>query len=412
MTHQYHSETPQTSAREHGRIFFAAAWLLAFATPWDDMIILPGEIQLTRVLSLLVGALWIVSAAQRGRMRSPMRIHLFMAAFLAWSVLTYFWSVDPERTARRSLSYLQLMILAWVIYQSAESLSRYRSLLQACLLGNTVLVGFVFKAYIEGQLWGEGRYTANGVNPNDLAGSLAVGIPMAWWLLTTGSRAWWAVFNWLYMLAAASAIVLTGSRTGLLALIVAAIYPSIRLLKASWKVRFAALVLIAGGGFVLLEVSDTIAARRILTVLSQFEQRDFGGRASAWQLGYQVFQESPLLGLGAGTFSVATSSIYHIPIAAHNMFIEVAVESGGVGVAFFLMIVASAFSSRSPNPGFRRHLLFILLTWAAVGMASSWENKTITWLLLGLATHCPKTGTSRFALASIRPHRVGAWRTA
>lgn len=400
------NDMPERTGREKGKIFFAAVWLVTFATPWDDMVILPWDIQMTRVLSLVVGLIWIISAARRGRMRSPVRMHLYMALFLVWSVLTFLWSVDPERTARRSLSYVQLMILAWVVYQGAESMSRYRSLLRACLLGNTVLAAFVFKAYVEGQLWGEGRYTATGVNPNDLAGSLAVGIPMAWWQLSSRGRSFWSVFNWIYLLIASSAIILTGSRTGILALAVAALYPSIRLLNTSWKVRFALAVLIAMGVFVATEVSDTIAAKRIITVMSQFRERDFSGRANAWQLGYQVFQDSPLLGLGAGTFTVATSSMYYIPIAAHNMLIEVAVESGGVGLALFLLIIANAFKIRSPDPGFRRHLLFVLLTWTVVGMASSWENKTITWVLLGLATHRPRAEMTSFSWRVRHPSYV------
>ncbi len=368
---------------------FAAAWLLAFSIPWDDMIQLPGNVQLARVLALVVGVIWLASTLRGGSVRRPVAAHAWMAVFLLWASVSIFWSEDPDRTLRRSLSYLQLGLLAWVIFQFASSKSHHLRLMQAFVLGEWVLVARVAMAFLNGEVWGEGRYTAPGVNPNDLAGTLALGIPIASYLTAAGGRR----FGWLnavYVPAAVFCIFLNASRTGLLASACALVFPVALVSGVSWKTRIAALAVVVSGLLLLGTLSDSVPWKRLSSVGEQVSARDLNGRMDVWATALDLFESHPIVGLGAGTFVATTGSMQALAIAGHNSFVEVLVENGAVGLALFLAVVVSIYRARPRNIRIERQLWPILLaTWAIINCANSWENKNVSWLIFGLALGYP-----------------------
>lgn len=374
-----------TPSQGNDKLTFVSAWILCFLIPWDDMILLPWEIQFARAFTILVGGLWILSLLLGRKVRTPGSTFTWMLIFVLWSMMSILWSFDPDRTLRRSLSYVQLFTLAVSIYQCTNTFSRLISFLQAFMLGQYVLVGAVLVSYSQGNIWGDGRYTAEGVNPNDLAGTLAIGVTIACYLLMNGGKRW-ALVNAIFVPVGIVCVVLSGSRAGLLSVAVALLFPFLRLMRMSWKVRLTLIMAIIATVSVLLDVSESTYWRRLTTIAEQFESRDLNGRVDVWAQGLELFQRKPLAGYGAGTFPSVTGATQAARIAAHNAFLEVLVENGAVGLMLYFVVHLSLIRAVRKRSTLEKQLWgTLLVTWITINMASTWENRNITWMLWGLA---------------------------
>jgi hypothetical protein len=67
------------------------------------------------LLALVAGA---VDVAVHRRVRLLAPVHMMMAGFILWSGVTLTWSIAPEQTALRIITYLQLFVLVLVISES------------------------------------------------------------------------------------------------------------------------------------------------------------------------------------------------------------------------------------------------------------------------------------------------------
>lgn len=382
-------EQTRDAAVERSPPAFWMACLLSFSIPWDDMVQLPGDIQLARVLAIAVALVWLASTLRGGSVRRPNISHGWTAAFLLWASVSVFWSGDPEHTVRRAFSYLQLFVISWTVYQFSTTRGHHLRLLQAFALGEFVLAGGMLLSFAQGRVWGDGRYTAPGVNPNDLAGTLALGVAIASYLIVAGQRRWFWL-NAVYVPCATFCILLNASRTGLVALLAALIFPLLLTSLLSWKTRITAAVVIGLSVFGILNLSETVSWRRLATFSDQVAARDLNGRFDVWNLGMQLFDEHPVIGVGAGAFATATGGVQALAIAGHNSFLEVLVENGAVGLLLFSCILVAIVRSRYRAGRLETQLWAVLLcTWTLTNMANSWENKNVTWLMWGLALGYP-----------------------
>jgi len=57
---------------------------------------------------------------------------------VVWAALSYFWSIDPDMTAVRIGSYVQLFFMVWMIWEFASTDERQVSLFAAYVLGTYV----------------------------------------------------------------------------------------------------------------------------------------------------------------------------------------------------------------------------------------------------------------------------------
>ena len=125
-----------------------------------------------------------------------------------------------DETQMRVITYVQLGILSWMLWDLYTTPKALRSALQAYILGAFIAIGGTFYNFVSGQvigLYSGSRFSGVGMNANDLALILILGLPVAWYLMNTndeenkiGIR--WFV-NFAYILLAIFAILLTASRT-------------------------------------------------------------------------------------------------------------------------------------------------------------------------------------------------------
>ncbi|MDX1982529.1 MAG: O-antigen ligase family protein [Bryobacteraceae bacterium] len=377
-----------------------AIMLLVFCIPWGDAIQVFDDLQFSRLLTLPVTVVWLALAARQGA-RQTSSPHLFMFLFILWACMSLFATVDQYRSLRRLLSYCQLFLVAWLMYQLIRTGQQYLRVMQAYVLGAWVGLGLLTYNFMNGVVMGDGRYTAPGFDPNDLAATMTLGIPIAWHLTFTTAK--WRWLNRLYVPCAVIGTLLTASRTGLVMLAVAMVFPALGMRKISLKSKAGLLALLIVTGAAISLFWEDISVHRLTTIGEQLESRDLNGRVEAWYRGIAVFLENPLVGIGGGAFSTAISSGGGSTSAAHNTLLEILVEHGGIGLVCFIAIVISVLRRALRFPARERRLcLTLMLMWAIATMVLSWENRELTWLLWGFCM-VPIGAQTAAATASRRP---------
>jgi O-antigen ligase len=327
-------------------------------------------------------------------------IVLMLLLFLTWSGLSYLWSIEPDRVLQ-DLQRYALNFVLYAIVATAISAPRHAQWIAGAIVAGTALAacsGSFFTPTndpdrLEGAIG----------DPNDLAAALVPGIILAVALVCSVRSPWWR----LLALAAAGiglyAMLLTGSRGGLIGFGAALLM--LFVVGTRWRKQLAALLAACGGAAVLYYV---LAAPKDLADRVT-EAGDGSGRLDIWLLGWRVFEDRPFLGAGLGNFIVATplylvepglvsraDRILTTPKIAHNMYLSMLTELGMVGFVLFmgivltslaLMIRATQLFMRSSIPGMS--LLCTAFTAGLTGLLVadfflSGQHEKHLWLLLGM----------------------------
>lgn len=302
-----------------------------------------------------------------------------LLGFLLWSSCTLAWADFPDDARQKILSYWQLFAVTVMIPQYAWNPRIRARLMDAYLLGCWLgIIGTIFHVFLgmeystAHQL--EGRYSF-GTDPNYLALALVIGIPFALFRFAQARAVWYKAILLMYLPAVVVGVALTGSRGGLLA--IAAVVIVYGLLTAG-KVR----VLLGAGVFLCLLalwLFPQIIPERFTSIPEEMRYGTLSGRTDLWDTGIAAVEEHPLEGLGAGA---ATGKLQ---IAAHNTPLELMMEGGVVGIAFFYGAVLLGMRSAWKNDRREGHAMIVgFAAWAVGSLALSWEVNTITWFLFAL----------------------------
>ena len=346
-----------------------------------------GGIAVSHLIGAATGAVGLLTCLVERRIRKPSFLHLLFGGLVAWSGLTYFWSVAPELTAVRVGSYVQLLLMIWLIWEFAPNESRQLALVQAYVLGSYVSALSIIYSFVTGTGDNlgivEGRYSASGFNENEIGIILALSLGMSCYLLAKNAalQAIWL----LHLPVAVLAICLTGSRGSFLATLVALLMLPFGFanLSATQK-RFAlsGLVLIALSGIAFVPEPTW---KRIGSIGQEVSEGTLTKRTYIWDAGLAVCREHPIAGVGAGAFGASVYSKLDIPYVAHNSYLSVLVELGAVGAILFLALLAGLFWSAARLPSVdSRGWIILLLTWAVAVFSVTWEHRKPTWFLFGL----------------------------
>jgi O-antigen ligase len=373
-----------------------AAWVLllifAFAIPWEyslDFGVPLGN--LARVAGLLLLLAAVPAVLQAGQLRTPGLVQWLVLALYVWFCCSYFWTIDSEATVDVLRGYFQVMMIVWLVWEFAESPFDLRALLRAYVAGSWVLailtVASVGPAIAQNQM----RYAAMGQDPNDVARFLDIGFPLAALLLSSERRWPWRLLAIGYLPLGVIALLLTASRGGFIAGLVALAGCGILLMRHHVKAVLAgAIGLPAIGAILWFSVSRQVF-ERLATIPEQLQGGDLNQRSNIWSVGWEAFLRAPFFGTGAGSF-VAAAGLNPLD-TAHNTALSILV-SGGI-CAFLLavcIVIAVAMAAIETRGTLRVALLTALLVWGVTSLVATVEESRTTWLLLGVIAVAGRLG--------------------
>ncbi len=382
----------------------ASIWILIFTMPWQNMLMLPGIGTVSRLAGALVLAVSAFAALYIQRIRVHL-LNLAMFLFWAWGSASYLWSLDPEGALTNIVSYFQIMLMMWLIYQWTTRTAQISGFLAAYVLGCYVSIGATIYSYVYNIESAYQRFAAAGFDPNDLAVLISLGIPMAGYLATEKGH---AVLLWLWRafpVLALGVVFLTGSRTGFLVALLGCSYMiwSYRDLSLQGRVVLPFLGLI--GLLALLPHIPVDSLERIHTIGSAVSSGDLNYRTRIWAGAMDVLRNAPASGMGViwGTgwdgFPIAVTPYIGEPYVSHNAYLSILAELGLVGFTLFGVVVAVVLWCVVGMPRRERALwLTLLAMWAIGAMVLNWEFRKETWFLFALAvTHATVLGEEGMA---------------
>src|SRR6266576_1579020 len=147
---------------------FACLWCFVFVLPWDVYAELPVVGSIPRLVGIVASTVGVLYICARRRVRPLSWFHALTLLFVLWAAVSTLWSIDTEATRTRLLTYVQLAVLVWLIWEIAWSPQRTRALLGAYVLGVAVASVATIRDYLSGEHAAgyAGRFYALSINPN------------------------------------------------------------------------------------------------------------------------------------------------------------------------------------------------------------------------------------------------------
>lgn len=304
----------------------------------------------------------------------------WLLAFCAASVLSTIWAYDFA-LAKDALIAHGTSLMAYFLI-----LGIVRTRRELVLVLITFCAGsgaFLLLSFWE---WGHGKVDyAQGVvrmmgagrtyeDPNSFAATVAFALPLVGWV-GASARSWLLRAGALaYFGLAFVAVFYTSSRSALVLAALCALF--VVAILRSWTARgVAAVVLLTLGVALVASLSDAQVERiqSILSARTYEKEESTRGRIVGYAVGWRIFTEHPLLGVGPGNWSAyRQNKVDGDPLLPHNLPGQILATRGGLGTLAFLGFLAAAvvFAGRAlarrrgPGPAWD-HALRTLL-WAGL----------------------------------------------
>lgn len=374
-------------------IYAGAAWwmLLAFvaSVPAEAALIVPEYGSLSRVIGALLLIVVALDFSARGRIW-PGGLATWCAwGFAAWALLTIAWSLEPQLSVGRAVTYLQLALMFSVLVSYANSCDRVIQLLQAYVVGAVATAIFVFIQFraieFAALATTDVRISAFGYNPNEQGLTLVAALPWALYTARFHARQVVRVAALAAVAGLALATVLTASRGAFIALALSGVGMLWMLADARRSTKLLVCLTVAAAALVAYAlIPDTIWSR-LFTVTNKLQSMDLNARIPAWRAGIQYYVDSPVGGIGAGAFEAASARVINVDRSSHNSFLGVLVETGLVGACLFGGLLACVIRSATRLPTTLRRAVLSTLIPMLVGMlVTAWDYRKVPWIFFAL----------------------------
>jgi O-antigen ligase len=342
-------------------------------------------------VTTIFGGLLLLAALFQPRhcFRSPPGAFWCYAVFLyLFTVVGFFQGGEYlGEVLQDVVKFTQLMVLFWIAYSLMHS-ERIATTALLMLAASCTLLAFLLLTGIAGG--GHTRLTAFGLHPNDVARILSLGllslIGLSYGLnkgLLSHRVLVWPAFALLGI-----AVVLTGSRGGLLAL-GAGLLTFVLTGGTTWtKIRNGFVVFLGIGFFVWVSTQSELTRDRFDRAL---ETGEVARREQIYPMAWQMFKEKPLLGWGTVTSSYELGSrLAHreeFSKNPHNLILAILTNTGLLGAipmfAGIWLTVRAAWKARRGTQGILP--LAMLVAVLVANMSGVWLFNKLHWLVVAYA---------------------------
>lgn len=273
--------------------------------------------------------------------------------FILWNALSMYGTHDLTLSVFEVARILKLYLLAHVV---GELVLSERDL-KAVLLGLGIALAMqaaiaalqYFFGYDLGGLGfvvGDTRRVSGTVGwPNTLGAYVAAGlcVPLALWLCKVGGGRRWVLLA--LSLFAALPLILTFSRGAWVGFAAGVLVAVVLGWYASWVSLRTILLGLVGLGLIAAVVALVFAA----PLAERFSEETLSSRVDLNEVAFGMIAAHPVTGIGVNTFTEVmgdydTSGVtVYFPEPVHNVYLLIAAETGLVGLAMFLALVAFVY---------------------------------------------------------------------
>lgn len=366
-------------------IAYAALWLFVFALPWEGVIRMGGVSIASRASGALALVVCVLTVFISGRLRRWHGLHFAALAFVLSAGLGLLLGGVSDKLPNKYFTFVQLFAVLWMIWELAKTPRALQGLMLAYVTGAyaAAVATLVLFRHEAGVLR---RFAVGGVDPNDLAMTLALAVPMAWYLGSVYEKPWLRLFCRGYLPVGLLALGLTGSRGGMIVAFVALSIIPLSMDKLTPGRLVTALCILMLTGILAAAFVPDVVVHRLATTQNEVESASFGGRFRLWVAGLHAFTYRPLMGYGTGGFIAAIySQLGAQSLVAHNSFISILVEEGIVGLVLYCIMLYAVVAAVMKLP--RRERRFGQVMMAALLLAMSpltWEDRKPVWFILAV----------------------------
>jgi O-antigen ligase len=359
-----------------------------FSIPFETVNLgfIPGQSTLSRLIGLLLLA--VAPLQPRLCLRWPPDVFWCFAVYLFIYIILGFLQDSIYRSAMivRLFTLSQMLILFWVSY----NLMRYEQVVKGTLLtlaAACILVAVLQVAGISGQEFDQGRLSAFEEDANVVGALLSLGL-LALAGLAYGRKVTDFKVRLLFWLCAgilAVAIIRTGSRGAMLALVVGFLvfFLHRRSLRAKLKIGLIAIMAISFLGFTAYQI-EAVRVRWERALV----EGHLAGREKILPQAWQMFEEKPLIGWGPVHHYYELGSRFgRLTRDTHNCYLWILTEVGIVGaIPFFTglwLCLYAAWQARYTVQGILPLAMVVYLF--LNNMSVTIHNRKIFWIVLAYA---------------------------
>lgn len=281
----------------------------------------------------------------------------WLTAFFGLVLISVPFAVVTERALNIFTAVLGYYFLFLIITRVVTSTRRMLGVVAALMASHLFLIGMTpdivlnteVRSYIAG-----GTFLGDG---NDFSLSLCILIPMTVLLALSAQRRWLSLAAWGAVVLFILAVVGSQSRGATLG--VAAVAGFLWLFSNRKGLSLLGIALAAV--IMVFHASDAYF-ERMSTIRSYQEEGSAQGRIIAWKAGTRMALDNPILGVGAGHFSIAFGTTHRpreivgpMPwLNAHSAYFQVFGELAFPGIIVYLFLVVGGFTAAM---GVRRRVL-------------------------------------------------------
>jgi len=328
---------------------------------------------------------------------------VLLLGFLGSAALSSLTALWVRQAVEGVSDLMKIALVYFIIVNCANTERRLRGVMWTIVIGGLFPAAGALRNYLHGNLV-EGRAAWVGIfaNPNDLAYSLVILLPIALFLapgLRPMPRLALLGISMVYI----AAIFVTFSRGGAVGLVaVIALY--------AWRKKN----ILLQGLMVLLLVAGMILAGRFWTRSEDFSHLNgdvsFRQRWATSQAGLAMFADHPLLGVGLGCSVIAwplyaPADLYtRTALVTHNTFIQPLAETGIAGFLPFILFVgfglhyARKLAVESSSNGLANlgaGLEISLWGFVVCGLSGPYALSWFPYILVGLVSAARRVGRKR-----------------
>jgi O-antigen ligase len=348
----------------------AFAWLYYYRP--EDFIPVLSYIPMAKITGVFAILALLVGMISGGKVKIPRAVQYLWLLLLQMYLCVPFAIWRGGAFATVSEKFSKAVVIAMLISMAVVTVREMRRLLWIQVSAVT-LVTF-FSIAVNHQRGGRLEGIQRGIleNANDLAINIAITFPLAMaFMLHT--RAWKKVLWGMGLVVMCVGVVLTYSRSGLLALLIS-------VLVCIWEygvkgkrrhiVAGAVLVSILGMGIALSSAHYRARVESIALgdIEGSGDKGSLEARKKLLRKSIKVALTNPVFGVGPGCFLLVDRGW----IVAHNSYTELAAESGFPALILFLLAIGAAFKNVSQvrkSPWYQEDpevLLFTQALWACL----------------------------------------------